>query len=50
MDSDQLEVMEQYSKPTKKSDFSSRQFKNTQEFVQGFMQEQEFVDLILEMQ
>ena len=49
MDVDQLEVLDQYSKPTKKSDFASRQFKNTQDFVQGFMQEQEFVDIILEM-
>ena len=50
MDDDQMEALEQYSKPTKKSDFSQRKFKNTQDFVRGFMQEQEFVDVIQEMQ
>jgi hypothetical protein len=42
--------MEASSKPTKKSDFASRSFKNTQDFVQKFMQEEEFVDLVKEIQ
>jgi hypothetical protein len=50
MDAEQLEVMEQYSKPTKKSDFSQRQFKNTQDYVKEFLHEQDFVDIIIEMQ
>jgi len=50
LDADELEAMELSSKPTKKSDFASRQFKNTQDFVRGFMHEQEFVEIILELQ
>ena len=42
--------MQASNKPTKKSDFASRQFKNTQDFVQQFMQEEEFVDIVKEIQ
>jgi len=33
LDPDAAAAMEASSKPTKKSDFASRQFKNTQEFI-----------------
>ena len=46
---DQLEAMESTKKPTKKSDFASRTFKNTKEYVQGFMQHEEFVDIVKEI-
>lgn len=39
-------AMESSSKPTKKSDFASRTFKNSQEFTQKFLQEEEFVDVV----
>ena len=47
---DHLDAMEASEKPIKKSDFASRSFKNTKEFVQGFMQHEEFVDIIKEIQ
>lgn len=47
---DELEAMEASNKPTKKSDFANRTFKNTQDFVQKFIQEEEFVDLVKEIQ
>jgi hypothetical protein len=46
LDADEIEAMENSSKPTKKSDFASRTFKNTKDFVQKFMQEEEFVDIV----
>jgi len=39
LDEDELEAMEQSSKPLKKSDFANRKFKNTQDFIRGFMHE-----------
>ena len=47
---EELQAIEASEKPTKKSDFSARQFKNTKDFVQGFIQECEFVDLVKEVQ
>jgi len=38
LDADELEAMESSSKPIKKSDFANRQFKNTKDFCQQFMQ------------
>ena len=49
LDEDELEAMQASNKPTKKSDFASRQFKNTQDFVTQFMQEEEFVDIVKEI-
>ena len=50
MDDDVAEAMTSSSKPTKKSDFASRTFKNTQDFVSKFIQEEEFVDVVKEIQ
>lgn len=50
MDDDVAEAMNASSKPTKKSDFANRTFKNTQEFCQKFIQEEEFVDVVKEIQ
>jgi hypothetical protein len=33
LDDEELEALEASSKPTKKSDFAQREFKNTKEFV-----------------
>jgi hypothetical protein len=49
LDQDELEALENSSKPTKKSDFAQREFKNTKDFVQKFLQEEEFVDIIKEI-
>ena len=38
IDPEELEAMQASSKPIKKSDFASRQFKETKDFVLGFMQ------------
>lgn len=50
LDADEIEAMNASNKPTKKSDFANRTFKNTQEFCQKFIQEEEFVDVVKEIQ
>ena len=49
LDPDELMAMEASSKPTKKSDFASRTFKSTQDYVQKFIQHEEFVDVVKEI-
>ena len=49
LDDDEIEAMEASNKPIKKSDFAQRQFRNTKEFCQQFMQEEEFVDVVKEI-
>ena len=47
---DQLAAMEASAKPVKKSDFASRTFHTTTEFVKNFLHEQEFVEVVKEIQ
>jgi hypothetical protein len=42
--------MEASAKPIRKSDFASRTFHSTTEFVKNFLHEQEFIDVIKEIQ
>jgi hypothetical protein len=47
---DQLAAMEASAKPMKKSDVANRTFNSTTEFVKNFLHEQEFVDVVKEIQ
>lgn len=49
LDPEEMEAMEEASKTVKKSNFAKRAFHNTQDYVRGFLQEEEFIDVVKEI-